>query len=91
MAAAVSVDIEGEIDSAWAIAQLLKLASVQMRAHLGGLLNLLSGIQATLRSREEAMSENGSDTAAVEVDDVSALAVREADAPVEGIAALWVE
>jgi hypothetical protein len=59
--------------------------------HLKALLNLLPGIQATLGAGEESMSENGSDTAAVEVDDVSALAAREDDAPVEGLAALWVE
>ena len=37
------------------------------------------------------MGEGGSDTATVEVDDASALAAREDDAPVEGVAALWVE
>ncbi len=37
------------------------------------------------------MGEGGSDTATVEVDDVSALAAREDDAPVESVAALWVE
>jgi hypothetical protein len=37
------------------------------------------------------MGEGGSDTAAVEVDDVSALAAWEDDAPVESVAALWVE
>ena len=37
------------------------------------------------------MSEGGSDTAAVEVNDASALAAREDDAPVEGVAALRVE
>ena len=37
------------------------------------------------------MGEGGSDTAAVEVDDAPALAAREDDAPVEGVAALWVE
>lgn len=37
------------------------------------------------------MDEGGSDTAAVEVDDVSALAAWEDDAPVESVAALWVE
>jgi len=37
------------------------------------------------------MGEGGSDTAAVKVDDASALAAREDDAPVEGVAALWVE
>jgi len=37
------------------------------------------------------MSENGSDTAAVEVDDASALAAGEDDAPVEGVAALRIE
>jgi hypothetical protein len=37
------------------------------------------------------MSEGGTDTAAVEVDDASALAAREDDAPVEGVAALRVE
>ncbi len=37
------------------------------------------------------MGEGGSDTATVEVDDASALAAREDDAPVESVAALWVE
>jgi hypothetical protein len=37
------------------------------------------------------MGEGSSDTATVEVDDASALAAREDDAPVESVAALWVE
>ncbi len=37
------------------------------------------------------MGEGGSDTATVEVDDVSALAAGEDDTPVESVAALWVE
>lgn len=37
------------------------------------------------------MSENGSDTAAVEVDDTPALAAREDDTPIEGVAALRIE
>jgi len=37
------------------------------------------------------VGEGGSDTAAVEVDDASALATREDDAPVESVAAWWVE
>jgi len=37
------------------------------------------------------MSEGGTDTAAVEVNNASALAAREDDAPVEGVAALRVE
>ena len=36
LAAAVGVDIEGEIDGARAVAQLLKLAGVQMRAQRAG-------------------------------------------------------
>ena len=115
LAAAVGIDIEGEIDRARAVAQLLKLASVQMRAqragdvaktrlpqhgivkqsfnknHLGALLNLLPGIQATLRAGEKSMSEGGSDTAAVEVDDASVLAARKDDAPIESVTALGVE
>src|SRR5580692_11983457 len=59
--------------------------------HLGAVLNLLPSIQATLGAGKESMGEGGSDTAAVEVDDASALAAREDDAPVEGVAALWVE
>lgn len=74
LAATVGIDIEGEIDRARAVTQLLKLASVEMRAqragdvakaglpqhgiveqsfnknHLGALLNLLPGIQATLQA-----------------------------------------
>jgi len=114
LGAAVGVDIEGEINGARAIAQLLKLVSVEMRAqragdmaktclpqhgiveqsldqnHLGAVLNLLPSIQATLGAREESMGEGGSDTAAVEVevDDASALAAREDNAPVEGIVTL---
>ena len=59
--------------------------------HLGAVLNLLPSIQATLGAREESMGEGGSDTAAVEVDDTSALAAREDNAPVEGIMTLRVE
>ncbi len=115
LAAAVGIDVEGEINRARAVAQLLKLAGVQMRAqragdmakarlpqhriveqpldedHLGALLDLLPGIQATLGAGEKSMGEGGSDTAAVEIDDASALAAREDDAPVEGIAAIPVE
>ena len=59
--------------------------------HLGALLNLLPTIQATLGAGEESMGKGGSDAAAVEVDDASALATREDDAAVEGVAALCVE
>ena len=110
LAAAVGIDIEGEKDSARAVAQLLKLESVEMRAerasdvvkprlpqhdiieqaldenHFGTMLNLLPGIQATLRAGEEPMGEGGSDTAAVKINDPSTLAAREDDASVEGIA-----
>ena len=37
------------------------------------------------------MSESGTDTATVEVDDAACLAAREDDAPVKGVAALRVE
>ena len=115
LAAAIHVDIEGEINGAWAVAQLSELVSVKMRTqragdvaktglpqhgivkqsfnenHLGVLLNLLPGIQATLRAGEKSMSESGSGTAAVEVDDASVLAARKDDAPVESVTALRVE
>ena len=111
LATAVGIDIEGEIDRARAVAQLLKLASVQMRAQRAGdvaktrlpqhgiveqpldendlraMLNLIPGIQATFRAVKESMSEGGSDTAAVEIDDTPALATRENHAPVENITA----
>lgn len=41
---------------------------------LPALLDLLPGIQATLRTGEEPMGEGGSNTGAVEIDDASALA-----------------
>ncbi len=115
LAAAVGIDIEGEINGTPTVAQLSKLAGVEMGAqragdvvktrlpqhriveqpldenHLGALPNLLPGIQATLGAREESMSEGGTDTAAVEVNDASALAAWEDDAPVEGVAPLRVE
>ena len=115
LSTAVGVDIEGEINGARTVAQLLKLVSVEMGAQRTGdvaktgvpqhreieqtfhqnhrrkLANRFPGEQAALRSGEESMGEGGSDTAAVEVDDTSALAAREDDAPVEGVAALWVE
>ena len=56
--------------------------------HLRTLLNLLPGIQAIFEAGEEPMSEGGSDTAAVEIDDVSVSAAGEDDASVESIAAL---
>src|SRR5437879_11809944 len=59
--------------------------------HRGKLANRFPGEQAALGAGKESMGEGGSDTAAVEVDDASALAAREDDAPVEGVAALWVE
>ena len=58
---------------------------------LGALLNLVPGIQATLRAVKESMAEGGSDTAAIEIDDTPALATGEDHAPVEGIAALRIE
>ena len=59
--------------------------------HLGALLNQLPSIQATLGAGEESMSDGGSDAAAVEVDDASARATGEDDAPVEGVAAPCIE
>jgi len=115
LSAAVGVDIEGEINGARTVAQLLKLVSVEVRAQRAGsvaktclpqhreieqtfhqnhrakLANRFPGEQAALGAGEESMGEGGSDAAAVEVDDASALAAREDDAPVEGVAALWVE
>ena len=58
---------------------------------LGALLNLFPGIQTTLRAGEESMGEGCSDTAAVEIDDATALQAGEHDAPVERIAALHIE
>ena len=115
LAAAVGIDIEGEIDRARAVAQLLELAGVQMRAqragdvaktrlpqhgiveqsldenHLGTLLDLLPGIQATLGTGKESMSEGRSDAAAVEVDDVSTPMTGEDDALIEGVAAVCID
>ena len=115
MSTTVGVDIEGEINGARTVAQLLKLVSVEMGAQRTGdvaktcvpqhreieqtfhqnhrrkLANRFPGEQAALGAGKESMGEGGSDTAAVEVDDASALAAREDDAPVEGVAALWVE
>ena len=115
LATAIGVCIEGEINSARTVAQLLKLAGVQMRAQragdvaktrlpqhgiieqpldendLGALLNLIPGIQAPLRAVKESMGEDGSDTAAVEIDDTPALATGEDHSLVEGIAALRIE
>ncbi len=59
--------------------------------HLGALLNLPPGIQATLRAGKESMGGGGNDTAAVEVGDASTLAARKDDAPVEGVAAVQVK
>lgn len=36
LAAAVGIDVKGEINGAWTIAQLSKLAGVEMRAQRGG-------------------------------------------------------
>ncbi|HEY6369608.1 MAG TPA: hypothetical protein VIX37_03450 [Candidatus Sulfotelmatobacter sp.] len=115
LSATVGVDIEGEINGARMVAQLLKLVSVEMGAqrtggvaktgvpqhreieqtfnqnHRAKLANRFPGEQAALGAGEESMCEGGSDAAAVEVDDAAALAAREDDAPVEGVAAWWVE
>ena len=115
LATAVSICIEGEINRAWAVAQLLQLAGIQMCAQrasevakarlpqhgiieqplnendLGALLNLIPGIQATLRAVKESMGEGGGDTAAVEIDDTPALATREDHAPIEGIVPLRID
>ena len=58
---------------------------------LGAVPNLLPCIQAALGARQETMSEGGADAAAVEVDDVLALAQREDDALIESIGALRVD
>ena len=115
LSATVSIDIEGEIDGARAIAQLLNLESAEMRAertgdvvktslpqhgiveqtfdenHLGALLNLLPGIQATFGAGKEAMSDGCSDAAAVEVDHAFAVAAGEDDALVESVAAAGIQ
>ena len=112
LATAVGICIEGEINGTRTVAQLLKLARVQMRAeragdvaktglpqhgiveqsldenNFGAMLNLIPGIQATFGAVKESMSEGGSDTAAVEIDNTPALATGEDDAPIEGIAAV---
>ena len=54
---------------------------------LGAMSNLLPGIQAAFAAGQEAMGEGRSDTAAVEVDDTSALEQGEDDAPIESITA----
>jgi len=59
--------------------------------HLGALLDLLPGIQATLGAGEEPMSEGRSDAAAVEVDDVSIPMTGEDDALIEGVAAVCID
>ena len=59
--------------------------------HLGALPDLLPCIQAALGARQEAMGEGGADTAAVEVDDLPALAQRENDALIESVGALHVD
>ena len=58
---------------------------------LGAVPDLLPCIQATLGARQEAMREGGADAAAIQVDDVLALAQREDDALIESIGALRVE
>ena len=112
LAAAVGVGIKGQIDGSRTVAQLPKLARIEMGSqragdvvkaglpqhgvveqaldqnHRGKLADWLPCVQATLGARQKSMGEGGSDTAAIEVDDASALAAREDDAPVEGIAAL---
>ena len=59
--------------------------------HRGKLANRFPGEQAALGAGKESMGEGGNDSAAVEVDDASALAAREDNAPVEGIMTLRVE
>src|SRR5215475_2986437 len=86
LATAVGVCIEGEINRAWAVAQLLQLAGIQMCAQRAS-----DVAKATLRAVKESMGEGGSDTAAVEIQDTPALATREDHAPIEGIAFLCIE
>ena len=59
--------------------------------HLGAVADLLPCIQAALGAGQEAMGEGGADAAAVEVDDVLALAQRKDDALIESIRALRVD
>ena len=59
--------------------------------HLGAMPDLLPCIQAALGAGQKAMSEGGADAAAVEVDDVFALAQREDDALIESVGAVHVE
>ncbi len=57
--------------------------------HLGGSAGPFShAYRPPLAPGEETMREGSADTAAVEVDDVFALAQREDDAPIESIRAL---
>src|SRR5664280_909617 len=109
LAALVLIDIEGEIDGAFAFAQLAELVSVELSTqraghvmesslpqggiveqpfdqdHLGAVANLLPCIQAALAAGQEAMSQGSADAAAVEVDDVLALAQRKHDALIESV------
>ena len=55
--------------------------------HLGAVANLLPCIQAALAAGQEAMGEGRADAAAVEVDEVFALAQRKDDALIESIRA----
>src|SRR5258708_33056978 len=59
--------------------------------HRGKLANGFPGEQAALGAWKESMGDGGNDSAAVEVDDASALAAREDNAPVESIMTLRVE
>ncbi len=58
---------------------------------LGAVANFLPAIQAALVAGQETIGESGTDTAAVEVDDVLALVQREDDALVKSIRALHVQ
>jgi hypothetical protein len=58
---------------------------------LGAVPDLLPCIQAALGAGQKAMCEGGADAAAVEVDDVFALAQREDDALIESVGTVHVE
>jgi hypothetical protein len=58
---------------------------------LGIVPDLLPCIQATLGARQKAMREGGSDAAAIQVDEVLALAQREDDALIKSVGAVHVE
>jgi hypothetical protein len=94
LTATIVVNIEGEINRALVVAQLPKLAGVEVGAQRAGEVMKTCLPQhgiVELGARQKSMGKGIAQTAAVEVDNASGVTAGEDDATVESVAALRVD